>query len=45
LFDADCEGLAATLSLPVTDDLDQILLLLVRQFLNHFKHLLKRRDG
>lgn len=45
LCDAGHEDIAAPLSLPAPDDLNQILLLLFRQPFNQFKSLLKRRSG
>ena len=45
LSDAGYKGGAAPLSLSAPDDLDQILLLLLRQPFDQFKSFLKRRDG
>jgi hypothetical protein len=45
LLDGGSESFAAALPLPITDDLDQILLLLFRQAFDHLKDLLKNRGG
>jgi hypothetical protein len=45
LRDAGREGLTVALSLPIPDDLDEILLLLLRELFNDVKCLLKRRTG